>query len=124
VYPTPQDDQDSLPELLPYLVELSSCLHQCRFPAFWKLFCSDKLDWLRDNYTVECVGFEDSVREVVIRAVRAAFQKIGKERLGGYLDLEGVTHVVVCWPLFLQMIPSLFRRSFGTVHYPAGLDGG
>jgi len=88
-YPTPQDDHDALPDLLPYLVELSSCLYQCRFPAFWKLFRSEKLEWLRDNYTVECVGFEDSVREVVIRAVRAAFQKIGKERLGSYLDLQG-----------------------------------
>lgn len=45
---------------------------------------------LRDNYTVECVGFEDAVREVAIRAVRAAFQRIGTARLGSYLDLQGL----------------------------------
>jgi len=41
------------------------------------------------NYTVEVVGFEDSIREVALRAVRATFQKIGSKRLGSYLDLEG-----------------------------------
>ena len=39
------------------------------------------------------MGFEDSVREVAIRAVRAAFQRIGRDRLGSYLDLEGMDNV-------------------------------
>jgi len=88
-YPTPQDEAYTLPIILPQLIHLSNLLHQCRFPAFWAIYRSDELETLRDNYTVECVGFEDSVREVVIRAVRAAFQRIGKDRLASYLDLEG-----------------------------------
>jgi hypothetical protein len=47
------------------------------------------LEPLRDNYTVEVVGFEDSIREVAVRAVKATFQKIGSKRLGSYLELEG-----------------------------------
>jgi translation initiation factor 3 subunit K len=86
-----QDETDTLPALLPLLTGLSTLLHQCRFPTFWTLFRSEDLEALRDNYTVECVGFEDSVREVAIRAVRAAFQRIGRERLGNYLDLEGTS---------------------------------
>ncbi|KIJ45132.1 hypothetical protein M422DRAFT_75181 [Sphaerobolus stellatus SS14] len=88
-YPPPQDEPDTLPILLPYLTNLSGLLHQCRFPTFWAVYRSAELESLRDNYTVECVGFEDSVRDVAIRAVRAAFQRIDKERLGSYLDLEG-----------------------------------
>ena len=34
-------------------------------------------------------GFDDSVREVVVRAVRATFTSIGEGRLAGYLNLEG-----------------------------------
>ena len=90
---TLQDEPDALPALLPSLTTLSSLLHQCRFPAFWRLFRSEELEGLRDNYTVECVGFEDAVREVAIRAVRAAFQRIGRERLGSYLDLQGMRHL-------------------------------
>lgn len=52
------------------------------------MYRSDELESLRDNYTVEVVGFEDSIREVVIRAVKAAFQRIGSNRLGTYLDLS------------------------------------
>lgn len=58
------------------------------------MFRSDDLEALRDNYTIECVGFEDAVREVAIRAVRAAFQRIGRQRLGSYLDLEGTCIVL------------------------------
>ncbi len=83
------DDPDPLPSLLPYLTNLHSLLQQCRFPAFWALYRSDALEPLRDNYTVEVVGFEDSIREVAVRAVKATFQKIGSQRLGSYLDLEG-----------------------------------
>jgi len=38
---------------------------------------------------VEVVGFEDSIRDVAVRAVKATFQRIGCKRLGSYLDLEG-----------------------------------
>lgn len=83
------DEPDPLPGLLPYLTNLHSLLQQCRFPAFWALYRSDALESLRDNYTVEVVGFEDSIREVAVRAVKATFQNIGSKRLGSYLDLEG-----------------------------------
>ncbi|ETW87438.1 hypothetical protein HETIRDRAFT_378399 [Heterobasidion irregulare TC 32-1] len=82
------DEPDPLPNLLPQLTSLHSLLQQCRFPAFWSLYRSDELESLRDNYTVEVVGFEDSIREVVLRAVKAAFQRIGSNRLGTYLDLS------------------------------------
>ncbi|KZS93126.1 ARM repeat-containing protein [Sistotremastrum niveocremeum HHB9708] len=89
-YPESDDDEpDPLPSLLPYLTALSELLHQCRFPEFWKLYKSEPLAPLRENYTIECLGFDDSVREVVVRAVRAAFTKIGKQRLSNYLDLDG-----------------------------------
>ncbi|TDL28679.1 initiation factor 3 [Rickenella mellea] len=84
-----QDEPDPLPSLLPSLTLLHASLQQCRFPAFWTLFKSEELENLRDNYTIEVVGFEDSVRSVVVRAVRAAFTKIGRDRLGTYLDLSG-----------------------------------
>ncbi len=71
------DEPDPLPSLLPYLTNLHSLLQQCRFPAFWALYRSDALEPLRDNYTVEVVGFEDSIREVAVRAVKATFQNIG-----------------------------------------------
>ncbi|KAI0001974.1 ARM repeat-containing protein [Russula vinacea] len=87
------DEPDPLPGLLPYLTNLHSLLQQCRFPAFWTLYRSDALETLRDNYTVEVVGFEDSIREVAVRAVKATFQRIGSKRLGSYLDLEGVVEV-------------------------------
>jgi len=83
------EEPDPLPALLPYLVNMHSLLQQCRFPAFWTLYRSDALESLRDNYTVEVVGFEDSIREVAVRAVKATFQSIGSTRLGSYLDLEG-----------------------------------
>jgi CSN8/PSMD8/EIF3K family len=83
------EEPDPLPGLLPYLINMHGLLQQCRFPAFWSLYRSDALESLRDNYTVEVVGFEDSIREVAVRAVKATFQKIGSKRLGSYLDLEG-----------------------------------
>ena len=82
-------EPDPLPGILPELKELHTLLQQCRFPAFWVLYHSEQIDAIRDNYTVECVGFEDSVREVAIRAVKATFTRIGAERLGSYLDLRG-----------------------------------
>lgn len=87
------DEPDPVPSLLPILKGLNDLLYRCRFPAFWEIYRSEQLETLRDNYTVECVGFEDSVREVVIRAVKAAFTRISSERLGSYLDLTGESWV-------------------------------
>lgn len=82
------DEPDPLPVLLPVLHGLHHLLYRCRFPAFWRAYRSDQLESLRDNYTVECAGFEDSIREVVIRAVKSTFTRIGTDRLGLYLDLD------------------------------------
>ncbi|TBU48399.1 initiation factor 3 [Dichomitus squalens] len=87
--PANQDEPDPLPALLPTLTALHNLLQQCRFPAFWALYRSDEVEGLRDNYTVECVGFEGAVRQLAVRAVKAAFTSIGSERLGTYLDLSG-----------------------------------
>lgn len=94
---TNQDEPDPLPSLLPILKGLNALLYRCRFPAFWELYRSQQLEVLRDNYTVECVGFEDSVREVAIRAVQAAFTRIGTERLSSYLDLSGTYLFYFFW---------------------------
>ncbi|KAJ7225801.1 armadillo-type protein [Mycena pura] len=83
------DEPDPLPSLLPTLKRLNDLLYKCRFPAFWEYYQSDELENLRDNYTVECVGFEDAVREVAIRAVKATFTRISADRLASYLDLNG-----------------------------------
>ncbi|KAG6911830.1 hypothetical protein DXG01_000077 [Tephrocybe rancida] len=83
------DEPDPLPVLLPILKGLHSLLYRCRFPKFWEDYHSDDLEALRDNYTVECVGFENAVREVAVRAVKAAFTEISTKRLGSYLDLTG-----------------------------------
>jgi len=83
------DEPDPLPGLLPLITTLHNLLLQCRFPAFWALFKSDDLESLRDNYTVECAGFEDSIRDVVAKSVRATFKAIDAKRLGNYLDLSG-----------------------------------
>jgi translation initiation factor 3 subunit K len=83
------DEPDPLPGLLPQLSSLSSLLEQCRFREFWRLYKSDELDTLRDNYTVECKGFNANIREAVVRAVKAAFQSITIERLSNYLDIFG-----------------------------------
>ena len=62
----------------------------CRFPLFWKTFLSEELAVLRENYTIELVGFEDAVRAVVVRAVKSSFTKIGRARLESYLNLKGI----------------------------------
>ncbi|KAF5382917.1 hypothetical protein D9757_006375 [Collybiopsis confluens] len=82
------DEPDPLPALIPVLNGLHHLLYRCRFPAFWRAYHSDSLENLRDNYTVEVAGFEDSIREVVIRAVKSTFTRIGTERLGSYVDLH------------------------------------
>jgi len=83
------DEPDPLPSLLPALKNLHNLLHRCRFPAFWEYYRSSELENLRDNYTVECSGFENAIRGVVIRAVKATFTRISAERLGSYLNLNG-----------------------------------
>ncbi|KAI0793423.1 initiation factor 3 [Abortiporus biennis] len=83
------DEPDPLPTLLPLITSLHNLLQQCRFPAFWSLYLSEKAESLRDNYTVECVGFEDAVRRVVVQAVNAAFKRISGDRLSTYLNLSG-----------------------------------
>lgn len=83
------DEPDPLPSLLPILRGLNDLLFRCRFPAFWDVYRSDDLENLRDNYTVEVVGFDNAVRGVVVRAVKAAFTRISTARLGSYLALSG-----------------------------------
>jgi len=83
------DEPDPLPTVLPTLKGLYNLLYRCRFTAFWKIYRSKELESLRDNYTIEIVGFEDAVRAVAIRAARATFTRISSERLGSYLDLTG-----------------------------------
>ncbi|KAH7924857.1 ARM repeat-containing protein [Leucogyrophana mollusca] len=83
------DEPDPLPTILPLLTNLHHFLQQCRFPAFWAFYHSDDLESLRENYTVECVGFEDAIREVVAQAVKATFTRIDSGRLGSYIDLSG-----------------------------------
>ncbi|KAF5355700.1 hypothetical protein D9756_003918 [Leucocoprinus leucothites] len=85
----PLEEPDPLPALLPVLRNLHDHLFRCRFPAFWDIYRSDELEALRDNYTVEVVGFDNAVREVVVRAVKAAFTRISTARLGSYLALSG-----------------------------------
>ena len=83
------DEPDPLPNLLPTLTTLHDLLLQCRYPAFWELYKSDDLQTLRDNYTIECAGFEDSIRKIVVKTVKATFKRINVERLSTYLDLSG-----------------------------------
>jgi translation initiation factor 3 subunit K len=83
-------DPDPLPTLLPHLIALSSLLEQCRFREFWTLYKSSDLEPLRENYTVECKGFDSNVRDVVVRTVKSTFAKISEERLSSYLDLAGM----------------------------------
>ena len=84
------DEPDPLPSLFPALKNLHNLLYRCRFPAFWEYYRSSELETLRDNYTVECVGFENAIRNVSIRAVKTTFTQISFERLGSYLDLDGL----------------------------------
>ncbi|EAU92887.1 hypothetical protein CC1G_03674 [Coprinopsis cinerea okayama7 len=83
------DEPDPLPTLLPLLRNLQNLLYRCRFPAFWQTYNSDEYENLRDNYTVEVVGFENAIRQIAIRAVTATFTHITSQRLGSYLNLDG-----------------------------------
>jgi translation initiation factor 3 subunit K len=88
--PEDADTQNDSATLLPILSSLSRHLNECRFPTFWMLYKDDSLVYLRENYTVEVAGFEDAIRDVVVRAVKSTFTKIGVARLGSYLDLQGM----------------------------------
>ncbi|KAF5336889.1 hypothetical protein D9611_003337 [Ephemerocybe angulata] len=88
-HPSTLDEPDPLPSTLPQLKTLQSLLFRCRFPAFWATFQSEEFENLRDNYTVEVAGFENAIRQVAIRAVKATFTHITSERLGSYLNLSG-----------------------------------
>lgn len=85
------EEPDPLPALLPLLKSLQNLLYRCRFPAFWESFGSDDYENLRDNYTVEVAGFENAIRQVAIRAVKATFTNITSQRLGSYLNLQGMS---------------------------------
>jgi len=111
------DEPDPLPTLLPVLTGLHTLLQQCKFPSFWTAYHSDNLENLRDNYTVECVGFEDAIREVVVRAVKAAFTRIGSERLGSYLDLTGSE-----LEAYLSKLGWTFDSSTGAIGIPPNPD--
>lgn len=87
---TQLDEPDPLPAILPVLKTLHNLLYRCRFPAFWQTYRSEELDHLRENYTVEISGFENAIRAVALRAVKATFTRINAERLGSYLDLSGI----------------------------------
>jgi len=82
------DEPDPLPTLLPLLKNLQNLLYRCRFPAFWQIYNSDECEVLRDNYTIEAVGFENAIRQVAVRAVKATFTSITPQRLGSYVNLD------------------------------------
>jgi translation initiation factor 3 subunit K len=90
------DEPDPMPTILPQLNDLHASISGCRFPAFWAAYGSDELQGLRENYTVEVAGFEDSVRAVAARAIAATFTRIALARLGSYLNLEGARDTIAC----------------------------
>ncbi|KAG8835063.1 hypothetical protein FRC17_005415 [Serendipita sp. 399] len=103
--------------LIPILSSLSKLLHECRFPAFWLLYRDDSLAYLRDNFTVEIVGFEDAIRDVVVKAVKSTFTKIGVARLGSYLDLSGDS-----LETYIAKVGWTLDENTGTVAIPANPD--
>ena len=117
------DEPDPLPELLPLLTSLHDHLLQCRFPAFWELYKSDDLQSLRENYTVECAGFEDSIRQVAVKAIKATFKRINVERLSNYLDLTGEEHraQIPVYEIVLNSSPPC-RRGLGGIRIRFGMD--
>lgn len=95
-----QGGSNSHASVLTTLTRLSRLLNECRFSAFWGLYRDDSLAYLRENFTVEVMGFEDAIREVVVKAVRSTFTKIGVARLGSYLDLSGTCLTCLYCPEF------------------------
>jgi len=115
--PLPDGEPDPLQPLLPHLIQLSSLLHTCRFPAFWKTYLSEELAPLRENYTVECAGFDDSVRDVVVRSVQATFTNIGRDRFATYINLQHADFESYVSSLGWQLNPST-----GVVSIPPNID--
>lgn len=111
----PLDEPDPLPILLPVLRSLHDLLFRCRFPTFWDIYRSDELEILRDNYTVEVVGFANAVRGVVTRAVKATFTRISTVRLSSYLALSGVSEMY-SWSLCKTLIRLTRGRSVRICH--------
>lgn len=111
------DEPDPLPSLLPVLQSLHNLLQQCRFPAFWALYRSEDAEPLRDNYTIEVAGFENAIREVVVRAVKAAFQRISSQRLSTYLDFSDEE-----LPTFVEALGWTIDASTGVVSIPPNAD--
>ncbi|KAE8213457.1 hypothetical protein CF327_g3028 [Tilletia walkeri] len=71
------------------LANLSNLLTQARFAAFWDAYArSEEYEEVR-KYAGDVGGFEESVRGVVLEAVKGAFRSISEERMGGYLNLKG-----------------------------------
>ncbi|KAF8316178.1 initiation factor 3 [Clavulina sp. PMI_390] len=87
--PLPDGEEDPVPEILQQLNSLDLLLRSCQFPKFWSLYFSSEYETLRQDYTVEVAGFEDSIRDVVVHAVKATFTSIGRPRLESYLNLKG-----------------------------------
>ncbi|KAJ2918944.1 hypothetical protein MD484_g1377, partial [Candolleomyces efflorescens] len=115
--PSQLDEPDPLPSTLPLLKQLQNLLYRCRFPAFWKTYLSEEFESLRDNYTVEVAGFENSIRQVAIRAVKATFTRISSERLGSYLNLEGAALVS-----YVQSLGWEIDSSSGNIVVPPNPD--
>ncbi|KAF8912835.1 armadillo-type protein [Gymnopilus junonius] len=111
------DEPDPLPTVLPILKGLHNLLFRCRFPAFWEIYQSSQLENLRDNYTVEVAGFENAIRAVAIRAVRATFTRISSERLGSYLNLSESE-----LPTYIQKLGWTVDSSTGVVTIPPNPD--
>lgn len=83
------EESDPLPKILQHLAELYGLLQHCHFKTFWTTYRSNELEIVRVNYTVECAGFEESIREAALRAIYATFRHISYRDLSLYLDLYG-----------------------------------
>ncbi|KAK0465400.1 initiation factor 3 [Desarmillaria tabescens] len=83
------DEPDPLPALLPIIQGLHELLDRCRFPKFWEVYHSNELENLRDNYTVEYVGFEDAVREVAEQSDWASILDLEGPELQAYVENLG-----------------------------------
>ncbi|KAG8990727.1 hypothetical protein FRB94_013152 [Tulasnella sp. JGI-2019a] len=83
------DPTDPFPQLLPQLQYLYTLLRTCKFTQFWATYLSPEVRELRKSYLVQCSGFEQDIREVVVKAVRSTFVRIGRSRLEGWLYLTG-----------------------------------
>ncbi|KAG8869440.1 hypothetical protein FRB98_002553 [Tulasnella sp. 332] len=84
------DPTDPFPQLLPQLQFLYTLLRTCKFREFWEVYLSPEFRELRKSYLVQCAGFENDIRDTVVKAVRSAFVRIGRSRLEGWLYLTGM----------------------------------